>query len=57
MEQNSLYRRVWDEMLFAGMRANYFGELVSRYQHPLVRVDCDQTQADPIGLGGLEPEP
>jgi hypothetical protein len=25
-------RRVWDEMLFAGMRANYFGELVSRYQ-------------------------
>ena len=27
-----LRRRVWDEMLFAGMRANYFGELVSRYQ-------------------------
>jgi|ERR1035438_9628481 hypothetical protein len=26
-------RRVWDEMLFAGMRANYFGELVGRYQN------------------------
>jgi hypothetical protein len=25
-------RRVWDEMLFASMRANYFGELVDRYQ-------------------------
>lgn len=33
MEHKGLYRRVWDEMLFAGMRANYFGELVSRYQH------------------------
>jgi hypothetical protein len=25
-------RRVWDEMLFAAMRASYFGELVSHYQ-------------------------
>jgi hypothetical protein len=25
-------RRVWDEMLFAGMRASYFGELVDRCQ-------------------------
>jgi hypothetical protein len=33
MERKDLHRRVWDEMLFAGMRANYFGELVSRYQH------------------------
>jgi hypothetical protein len=33
MEPMVLRRRVWDELLLAGMRANYFGELVARYQH------------------------
>lgn len=33
MTYEDLYRRVWDEMLYAEMRANYFGEMVSRYQN------------------------
>lgn len=32
METEAFRRRVWDEMIFAGMRAQYFGELVRRYQ-------------------------
>jgi hypothetical protein len=31
MEHEDLRRRVWDEMLFAGMRASYFAELVRHY--------------------------
>lgn len=31
MEHQDLRRRVWDEMLFAAMRANYFAELVRHY--------------------------
>jgi hypothetical protein len=32
MTYEDLYRRVWEEMLYAEMRANYFGDLVSHYQ-------------------------
>lgn len=32
MEAQDLRRRVWDEMLFAAMRANYFGGMVLWYQ-------------------------
>lgn len=31
MDTDNLRRCVWDEMLFADMRANYFAELVSHY--------------------------
>jgi hypothetical protein len=33
MESGTLRRMVWDEMLFASMRSNYFGELVLHYQN------------------------
>lgn|ERR1039458_2579727 len=33
MEAQDFRRRVWDEMLFAAMRANYFGEMVLWYQN------------------------
>jgi hypothetical protein len=32
MDATTLRRRIWDEMILAGMRANYFGELVLKYQ-------------------------
>jgi len=31
MDANTLRKSVWEEMLFADMRANYFAELVRRY--------------------------
>jgi hypothetical protein len=32
MTYDDLYRRVWEEMVYAQMRSNYFGEMVSKYQ-------------------------
>ncbi len=31
MNETTLRKLVWEEMLYADMRANYFGELVRRY--------------------------
>ncbi len=31
MDETTLRKLVWEEMLYADMRANYFGELVRRY--------------------------
>lgn len=33
MEVDKLYRRIWEEMVYANMRANFFGELVCIYQN------------------------
>ena len=32
MDINTLNKRVWEEMVYANMRANYFGDLVRTYQ-------------------------
>jgi hypothetical protein len=33
MDINTLNKRVWEEMVYANMRANYFGDLVGTYQN------------------------
>ena len=33
MDADRLYNRLWEEMVYANMRANFFGELVRVYQN------------------------
>jgi hypothetical protein len=33
MDSDRLYNRLWEEMVYANMRANFFGELVRVYQN------------------------